>query len=132
MGSCPGDQANCFLSRLFLDYLPSYACQILTIYADKSLDNLAQIADRLFNNERRAISQTKKSNFCSAATPVAELSGSLNHMRRNLQFLRNDISSLSWRAFGDTSTTGSPLRTDSPTHFDSLKKSQNLTLNPKA
>ena len=103
--------------------------RILTIYADESLDNLAQITDRLFDDERLAISQTDKSNFCSAATPVAELSTSSDHMRRDLQFLRNDISTLSWRGVGDTSTTGSPFRTDSPAQFDSLKKSQNLTSN---
>ena len=125
MGSCPSDQDNCFLRRLFLDYLPSGVCRILTIYADESLDNLAQIADTLFDDERRAISQTDKLNFRSAATPVAELSALLDHMRRDLQFLRNDISSLSWRGVGDTSTTGSPFRTDSPVDFDSLKKSQN-------
>ena len=72
-----------FLRRIFLDHLPSDVRRISTIYADESLDNLAQIADRLFDDERRAISQTDKSNFCSAATPVAELSVSLDHVKRD-------------------------------------------------
>ena len=110
--------------------MPSDVRRILIIYADESLENLAQIADRLFDDERRATSQTDETNFRSAATPVAELSASLDHLRRDLQFLRNDISSLSWHGVGDTSTTGSPFRTDSPAHFDSLKKSQNLTSKP--
>ena len=50
-------------------------------------------------------------------------------MRCDLQFLRNDISSLSWRGVSHPSTTGSPFRTDSPAHFDSLKKLRNLTSN---
>ena len=86
-----------------------------------ALDNLAQLADRLFDDERRAISQTDKLIFRSAATSVAGLSASLDHMRRDLQFLRNDISSLSWRGVDDTSTTGSPFCTDSPAHFDGKK-----------
>ena len=131
MGSCPSDdQDNRFLRRLFLNHLPSDARRILTIYVDESLDNLPQIADRLFDDERRDISQTDKSNFRSAATPVAELSASLEHMRRDLQFLRNDISSLSWRGVGDTSTSGSPFRTDSPAHFDSLKKITKFDFEP--
>ena len=121
MGSCPSDQDNRFLRWLFLDHLPSDVRRILTIYADESLDNLAQMADRLFDDERHAISQTDKSNFHRAATPVAELSATLDHMRRDLQFLQNDISSFSWRGVGGTSTTGSPFLTDSPAHFDSLK-----------
>ena len=130
MGSCPSDQDNRFLRRLFLDRLPSDIRRILTIYADESLDNLSQIADRLFDDERRAISQADKSNFRSAVNPVAELSASLDHMRRDLQFLRNDISSLNWRGVGDTSTTGSPFRTDSPAHFDSLKKITKFDFEP--
>ena len=129
MGSCPSDQDNRFLRRLFLDHLPSDVRRILTIYADESLDNLAQIADRLFDDEKRTISQTDKSNFRSTATPVAKLSASLDHMRRDLQFLRNDISSLNWRGVGGTSTTGSLFRTDSPAHFDSPKQLQNFTSN---
>ena len=109
------------MRRLFLDHLPSDVRQILAVYADASLNNLAQLADRLFDDERRAISQTDKLNFRSAATPVAGLSASLDHMRRDLQFLWIDISSSSWRGVGDTSTTGSPFRTDSPAHFDSKK-----------
>ena len=66
----------------------------------------------------------------SAATPVVELSASLDHIRRDLQFLRNDILSLSWRSVGDTFTTGCPFRSDSLAHFNSVKKSQNLTSNP--
>ena len=112
MGSCPSDQDNRFMRRLFLDHLDSDVRRILTIY------------------EKRAISQTDKLNFRSAATPVAELSALLDHMRRDLPFLRNDISSLSWRGVGDTSSTSSPFLTDSPVHFNSLKKSQNLTSNP--
>ena len=126
MGSCPSDQDNRFLRRLFLNHLPSDIRRILTIFVDESLDNLTQIADRLFDDKRRAISQTDETNFRCAATPVAELSVSLDHMRRNLLFLRNDISSLSWRGVGDTSTTGSPFRTDSLAHFDSLKKNYKI------
>ena len=121
IGSCPSDQDNRFLRRFFLDHLPSDVRRIFTIYADESLDNLAQIADRLFDDERRAISQTDKSNFRSAATPVVKLSASLDHIRHDLQFLRNDILSLSWRGVGGTSTTDRPFHTDSPAHFDSLK-----------
>ena len=130
MRSCPSDQINCFFAQALSRSLAVGCSSNLTIYADESLDNLAQIAGRQFDDERRAISQTDKSNFRSAATPVAELSASLNHMRRDLRFLRNDISSLSWRGVGDTSIAGSPFRTDSPAHFDSLKKLQNLTSNP--
>ena len=68
--------------------------------------------------------------FAALQPQFAELSASFDHMRRDLQFFRNDISSLSWRVVGDTSTTGSPFRSDSSSHFDSLKKSQNLTSNP--
>ena len=60
MGSCPSDQDNRFMRRLFLDHLPSDVRGILTIYADESPDNLAQIADGLFDDEKRAISQTDK------------------------------------------------------------------------
>ena len=74
LGSCPSNQDNRFLRRLFLDLLLSDVRRILTIHADESLDNLAQIADRLFDDERRAISQTDKSNFRSTATSVAERS----------------------------------------------------------
>ena len=130
MGNCLSDQDNRFLSRLFLDHLPSDVRRILTIYADECLDNLIQIADRLFDDEKRAISQTDKSNFRSAATPFAELSAKLDHVKRDLQFLWNYISSFSWLGAGGTSTTGSPFCSDSPAHFDSLKKSQNLTSNP--
>ena len=129
MGSCPSDQDNRFLCRIFLDHLPSDVRQILTIHADESLDNLAQIADRLFDDERRAISQTDKLSFRSAATTVAELSPSLDHIRRDLQFLLNDVSSLSWRGVGNTSPTSSPLRSGSLTHFNRLKKITNLTSN---
>ena len=78
-------------------------------------------ATRLFDDYRRVTSQTDKSKFCSAAAPVAELGASLNHMRRDLQFLRNDILSLSWRGVGETSTSSNPFRSDSPPDFDSLK-----------
>ena len=88
-----GSHQDNLLRRLFLDHLLSDVRRILTIYADESLDNLAQIADRLFDDERRAFSQTDKSNFRSPGTPIVELSASLDYMRRDLQFLRNDISS---------------------------------------
>ena len=50
-------------------------------------------------------------------------------MRRDLQFLRNDISSLRWHGVGDTSTTGSSCRLGLLANFDKVKKSQNVTSN---
>ena len=110
-------QDNQFLCRNFLDHLPSDVRRILTTYADEPLDNLAQIASRLFDDERSATSRTDKSNFRSATTLlVAKLSASLDHLKRNLQFLRNDILSLSWRSVGDTSTNS--FGSFSLAHFD--------------
>ena len=60
----------------------SITSRILTIHADESPDNLAEIAVRLFVDERRAISQTDKSNFHISAIPVAELNASLDHETR--------------------------------------------------
>ena len=68
MGSCPSDQDNRFLRRIFLDHLPSDVRRILTIHADESLDNVAQLADRLFDHEIRAISQTDKAWFTRTTT----------------------------------------------------------------
>ena len=88
MGSCRSDQDNWFLIKIFLDHLPSNVCQILTIYGDESFDNLAQFADWLFDDKRRATTQTDKSNFrCSTTPVVAELSASLDRMKCELQFL---------------------------------------------
>ena len=89
MGSCPSDQDNQFLRRIFLNHLPSDVRRILRIHAKDSPNSLVQIADRLFDDKRRTTSQTDKSNFRIATNPIITelfVSAFLDHMKRDLQF----------------------------------------------
>ena len=60
MCSCPCDQDNRLLRRIFLGYLLSDVHRILAIHADDFLDSLTQIARRLFDDD----------NFRSATTQL--------------------------------------------------------------
>ena len=121
-GSCPNDKTIGFCAGFF-----SITCR--QIFAEfeqltlSSLDNLAQIADRPFDEESHATSQTDESNFRSATIPFcAELSASSNHMKRDLQFLPKEIFIFSWVSVGDTSASLFGLGL--PAHFVRLKKLQ--------